>query len=64
MSLLGLLVVLIVGCLLFWCVRQLLAAFGIGEPIATLVQVVFVVILVIWLLQSIGVVTAPALHLR
>jgi hypothetical protein len=54
MNLIGLLVGLIILCLVFWCIRTLLAAFGVGEPISTVVMVVFVIIVVLWLLQFIG----------
>jgi len=54
MSLLSLLVALIVICLVFWAVRALLAAFSIGDPIATVVYVLMVLIVVLWLLGGIS----------
>jgi hypothetical protein len=63
-SLVSLLVALIVVCLLFWAIQRILAAFGIGDPIATLVQVVFVLIVVFWVLQSFGVIGSAPLRLR
>ncbi len=61
MDLLTLLVTLIIVILLFWAVRALLAAFGIGDPIATVVYVLMVVFVIVWLL---GLVTgSPILHL-
>jgi len=61
MDLISLLVALIVIALLFWAVRALMAAFGIGDPIATVVYVLMVVVVILWLL---GAVTgSPALHL-
>jgi hypothetical protein len=54
MSIIGLLVALVVVCLLFWAVRKILAAFAIGDPIATLVQVALVVLVILWLLSSFG----------
>lgn len=63
MSILGLLVALVVLCLCWWAITAILRAFGVGDPIATLVKVVFVVIVVLWLLSSVlGV--GPSLHLR
>lgn len=62
MSLIGLLVALIVLCLLFWAVNAVLRAFGVGDPIATLVKVVFVIVVVFWLLGVLG--YAPLLRLR
>ena len=40
---------LVIG-LLWWAVQRLIAAFHIGEPIATIVVVVFVVLAVLWLI--------------
>lgn len=54
MSLVGLLLLLVICCLAFWAVRAILAAFSIGDPIATLVYVVLVVIVVIYLVQALG----------
>jgi hypothetical protein len=54
MSLVSLLVALIVICLLFWAVRAILAAFSIGDPIATVVYVLMVLFVVLWLLGGIG----------
>ncbi len=61
MDLVSLLVGLIIIALLFWAVRAVLGAFGIGDPIATVVYVLMVVIVIIWLL---GLVTgSPIIHL-
>ena len=51
---LQLFVLLIVGCLLWWAATKVLAAFGIGDPVATLVQVAIVVIFVLALLDAFG----------
>ena len=64
MSLLSLLVALIICCLLFWAVRAILAAFSIGDPIATLVYVVLVVVVVLYLVSAIGGVNLGHLNLR
>src|SRR6185295_7934084 len=42
MSLLALLLALIVVCVVIWAARALMAAFGIGDPIATVVYVILV----------------------
>lgn len=63
MSLLGILVVLLVACVVLWAARALLAAFGIGDPIATVVYVLLVLIILFWLLGAFGV-TAPLGSLR
>lgn len=65
MSLVGLLIVLIVVCVIYWAIRQILAAFGVGNPIATVVQVVFVLIVVLWIIQNLGLIgSGPLIKLR
>ena len=65
MSLIGLLILLLVFCLIVWAARSLLAAFNIGNPVATVVQVVIVLIFVLWLIEALGVLPAgPVLRLR
>lgn len=65
MSVIGLLVVLLLFCVVVWAVRALMSAFGIGDPIATIVQVVIVLIFVLWIVQSLGVFGGgPVLRLR
>jgi hypothetical protein len=55
MSLIALLIAFIVILVLIWAVRRLLVAFNIGEPIATVVYVIMVVLIVLWLLQGFNV---------
>ena len=63
MSLIGIIVAVIVICLVYWCLMRIMAAFGVGEPIATVVQVAFVLIVVLYLLSVVfGV--GPTLRLR
>jgi len=62
MTLIGLLVILLIFCVVIWAARALMAAFGIGDPIATVVYVILVLILLVWLLQFVGVV--PSLRIR
>lgn len=64
MSLVGILVALVVICLLFWAINAMLGAFGVGEPIATVVKVVFVVLVVLWLVSALGFGVGPSLRLR
>ncbi len=64
MSIIGLLVLLLVFCLLLWCARALMSAFGIGDPIATIVYVIFVLVFVLFVIQQLGLIGGPALHLR
>lgn len=53
-SLVGLLVGLIIIGLVFWAVRALCAAFGIGEPITTVIYVILVIFIVLWLVSFMG----------
>jgi len=55
MTILSLLVGLIVILLVFWAANKLLKAFGVGEPITTVVYVGLVIVLVYWLLGLVGV---------
>jgi hypothetical protein len=65
MSLIGLLIVLLIFCLVVWAARQILAAFAIGPPIATVVQVVIVLIFVLWLIEALGLLPAgPIIRVR
>lgn len=65
MSILELLVALVLIGLLFWGVRAISAAFGIPQPIVTVIYVVLVIIVVVWILQSIGGLSGgPILRLR
>lgn len=54
MPILSFLVALIIILLVFWAARQLLAAFGVGEPIATVVNVALIVLTILVLLSFIG----------
>jgi len=64
MSIIGILVALVIICLLIWAVRSILAAFNIGPPIATLVQVVLVILVVLWLLNALGLGDGLGIRLR
>jgi uncharacterized membrane protein YcjF (UPF0283 family) len=50
--LLNLLFLLITVCVVIWAARAIMAAFGIGDPIATLVYVAIVIIVLLAVLQS------------
>ena len=63
MDLIGLLVMLIVVGLIFWAVRALSGAFGIPQPIQTVIYVILVVFVVLWLLQGLGGVNLPSVRL-
>jgi hypothetical protein len=56
MSIIGLLVALLVGCIVLWAARALMAAFSIGDPISTVVYVLLVLIFLFWILSATGLV--------
>ncbi len=58
----GLLIIVLMFCVVYWCVMRLLTAFGVGNPIAAVVQVVFVLLFVLWLVGQLG--YGPGLRLR
>ena len=64
MNIIGLLLTLIVIGLIFWAVRALMGAFGIGDPIATVVYVILVVFVVLWLIRTLGYVNLGHIELR
>lgn len=55
MSLLGILIAFIIICVVIWGAQAIMKAFGIGDPIATVVYVVLVLIFLFWLLGQLGV---------
>ncbi len=63
MSIVGLLVIVLVACLIWWVVISLLSAFGIGDPVATVVKVVLVVCFILWLISVLGY-SVPGLRLQ
>ena len=63
MTLLSLLITVIVFCLFYWAVTRLMAAFGVGEPVSTIVIVLLVVLFALWLLQAFGVLGGHAIRL-
>ena len=50
---LGILVLLLVGCVVLWAARRLMTAWGLEEPIATTIYVVLIVIFAVALLLRI-----------
>lgn len=56
---LGILLIVLVACIIVWAAQRLMAAWNVGEPIATTVYVVLVVIFAIAILSRIfpGIVT-------
>jgi uncharacterized membrane protein YwzB len=64
MSVIGILVALVVLCLLWWAVTSLLAGFGVGDPIATVVKVFFVIVAILWLLSAFGLGPVGSVRLR
>jgi len=54
MSLIELLIALVVICLVWWAANALMGAFGIGDPIRTVVIVVLVIVPVLYVLSLVG----------
>ncbi len=50
----GILLLLLIMCVIIWAARALMSAFGIGDPIATVVYVLLVLIFLLYLWQSLG----------
>jgi predicted membrane protein len=63
MSLLGLVIALLILCVVYWAAEKLMAAFGVGEPIHTVVIVLLVLLILVW---AVGAFTGygPGLRLR
>lgn len=57
----ALLLLILVGCVVLWAARSLLAAFGVGDPIATVVYVLVVLIILVAILQQFGLVSLARL---
>lgn len=49
------LLVVLVCVLVYWAVMKLLAAGGVGDPIATIVQVLLVIVGIIWAAGRLGI---------
>ncbi len=56
MSLIGLLILLLIVCVVIWAARALISAFGVPQPLATVIYVVIVLVVLIWALQHLGLV--------
>jgi len=63
MSLIGLLLALLVFCIVLWAARALMSAFGVGDPIATVVYVALVLLLLFWVIQQFGFIGGPTLRI-
>lgn len=50
----GLLILLLVACVVLWAAQRLMAAFGIGDPIATVIYVLLVLIILAAVLGHFG----------
>jgi len=55
MSLLGILLGILVLCVVVWAAKALMGAFGVGDPIRTVVIVALVILCLILFLQMLGV---------
>ena len=63
MTIIGLLVIVLIACLVWWCIVSLMGAFGIGDPVATVVKVLLVVLFILWLVSALGY-GVPGVRLR
>lgn len=54
MSLIGLLLLVIVICVIIWATKALTSAFGVGEPIATVLLVLVVLVCLVYLASHLG----------
>lgn len=54
MSILTLLLVLLVVCAVIWAARALISAFGIPEPVGTVLYVGIVLLAILWLVAQLG----------
>jgi hypothetical protein len=59
-----LLIFLVVMCVCIWAAKAIMAAFSIGEPIATVIYVVIVIIALVAILGQLGYGTGPVLLRR
>lgn len=57
MSLLSILIAILILCVVVWAARALMAAFGVGDPIRTVVMVLLVILCLFWALGFLGVST-------
>jgi uncharacterized membrane protein len=64
MSIIGLLVALLLFCLLVWASQALLTAFGIADPLRTVIWVVVVILGVLIILGYLGAPLPTYGHLR
>lgn len=55
MSILGLLVLLILVGVVIWATQRILAAFGVGDPLKTVIFVLVVILLLVVVLSNLGV---------
>jgi uncharacterized membrane protein YwzB len=54
MDLIGILVTVLICCVVWYAVNAMMAAFGIGDPIVTVVRIVMVVLFLIALVNFLG----------
>jgi uncharacterized membrane protein YkvI len=54
MSIIAILLTVLVICIVIWATRSLTAAFGVPDPIATVIMVVVILICLLWFLNRLG----------
>lgn len=64
MSLVALVVWVIILCVVYWCIKQIMTAFEVPAQIQVVVMVLFVLLVVLWLASQIGLISGgPVIHL-
>lgn len=51
----GLLIAVLVVCIVLWAAQSLMAAFGVPDPIRTVMLVVIVLVALLWFLNAAGI---------
>jgi hypothetical protein len=57
MPIVQLLIALLIFALAWWIVQRVIIAFKIGEPVQTVILIVFVLVVMLWLISVLRVVT-------
>lgn len=54
-GLIEMLIVLLVVCVILWAARELMSAFGVGNPISTVIWVIIVILVLVYVARRFGV---------
>lgn len=65
MSLISLVIIILILCVVYWCIMQIMGAFGVPAQIQTVVMVLFVLLAVLWIVSALGLFgSGPVINLR